>query len=527
MKKTTALFLALCIGGFLYAGGGSQNSSGTGPVKLTAIIVSHELTRDVITMQWLKELEKSANVSIEWRQISTGWNDQKAAVFASGDIPDLLFSAATESDFQVYSGLFEDLAPHIENNAPNIKKMFSELPAMKALVTNLEGKIFGLAAYNGTAPNIRSPQYINKQWLDRVNKKVPATWDELKDVLIAFRDQDANGNGDRDDEIPMDTRPLNEGHSSKYLIGSLGVPLSNSPDDGYFAEGGKIKNYWVDERFKTLVLFFRDLYAEKLINSEVFTQDYSQFQSLARGNGNYAKIGFTNGFSPTDRLGVQLADQYIVLPPLKQHADSQGPVFFARDVEQQRYQTNRFSLSARTKNKTAAVKFIDLFFDPAIGMQVFWGGMNDIDKGIKNNGNGSYTVLPPPDPSMAPGVWRWTNSFSQQGSYYIPDNLKITPDTETADNARIREPYQDQIKLFNSSNTYPFAFMKYTVEETRTMALNQTNLSNIINRYAAWIVGQGDVTAEWDAYVRSAMDAGLKENLEIRQKAFDIYLKQQ
>ena len=46
--------------------------------------------------------------------------------------------------------------------------------------------------------------FINKTWLDNLGLEVPTTLGELKDVLIAFRDNDANGNGDTTDEIPLD-----------------------------------------------------------------------------------------------------------------------------------------------------------------------------------------------------------------------------------------------------------------------------------------------------------------------------------
>ena len=32
-----------------------------------------------------------------------------------------------------------------------------------------------------------------------------------------------------------------------------------------------------------------------------------------------------------------------------------------------------------------------------------------------------------------------------------------------------------------------------------------------------------DIDAEWDAYVESVKSAGLTQNLEIRQKAYDVY----
>ena len=70
-------------------------------------------------------------------------------------------------------------------------------------------------------------------------------------------------------------------------------------------------------------------------------------------------------------------------------------------------------------------------------------------------------------------------------------------------------------------------FMKYSEADTNTMAMNQANIDNIVEpTWSSWITDSSkDVDAEWDAYVQSVMNAGLTQNLEIRQKAFDEYLK--
>jgi putative aldouronate transport system substrate-binding protein len=503
----------------------SQTTSG-GEVKLTAIAITHQLTKDLNDMQWLKELQNKAGVSVTWQQISADWGEKKSALFASGDIPDFLINATTDSDYSVYNGLFADLSPLIESTGPNIKKMFSEKPEIKALSTQMDGKIYGLPLYRRFGAIVVSPMFINKTWLDRVGKKVPTNWDELKDVLLAFRDQDANGNGDKNDEIGMDFNPMDWLFTPKYLMGSLGLPISNYGETGYFVEDGKIKNYYVDDRFKTLMLFLRDLYAEGLINKECVTQDYSQFQSLARNDGKYAKVGFTFGWTAGDRFGPQLEGEYITIPPLKYKANSTNTVYYAYDSHAQNYMPNRFSMSARSTKKEAVLRFIDMWFDPIISMQVEWGGMNDYDKGIKDNGDGTYSVLPPADPEMNAGIWKWTIGFGENAPYYIADYLKVTPDADQSEPETSRMPYRDQLKLYDpKTSIYPDTFMKYSTEDTQTLAMNQANISNICNRWAVWLTGDGNIEAEWDAYVKSIYDAGLNKNLEIRQKAFDAYVK--
>ena len=59
--------------------------------------------------------------------------------------------------------------------------------------------------------------------------------------------------------------------------------------------------------------------------------------------------------------------------------------------------------------------------------------------------------------------------------------------------------------------------------------MNQANINNIIDQtWSAWVSDSSrDIDAEWDAYVESVMSAGLSQNLEIRQAAFETYLANQ
>lgn len=66
--------------------------------------------------------------------------------------------------------------------------------------------------------------FINKAWLDRLGMEMPTTVDEWYEVLKAFKEQGANGNGDPNDEIPL------TGSAKTNLTGSAtSTPGSNSP----------------------------------------------------------------------------------------------------------------------------------------------------------------------------------------------------------------------------------------------------------------------------------------------------------
>lgn len=540
----SVLTAAMCVSMFAGCGGGNgtteekaseetqaqaetTDDSGSGePVKLTALYVKNPLTKDVNEMEWLRQLEEEAGVEIEWQQISADWDQKKNTLFGSGDIPDILISATTDSDYIQFDGLFEDLTPWIEEYGSNIQAMFEAHPDVKALATTMEGKIFGLPAWRTAYVNTRA-LYINQTWLDNLGLGMPTTWEELKQVLVAFKEQDANGNGDPLDEIPMDAGLIPDTRSPIYLLGSLGIPLSDNATDGYFAEDGVVKNIFVDERLKTLLEFMRDLWSEGLFNNEMFTQDYSKFQSTARGEGTTAKVGVSFGWSTGDRFGAELADQYVPVPQLKYTPDQdESELTWMNCSFCMEALANTCAVSANCSDKAAAVRFLDLFYSRKYGIQAVWGGANDIDKCLQANEDGSYTVLAPADPSLDQESWKWTNAFVNNGPSYIPADLVIERPEADLELEKEREVYKEAVNRIEGNDYYPRMAMKYSADDTDTMAMNQTNINNITSQQlAAWITGEGDIENEWDSFVKNVNNAGMTQNLEIRQKAFDSYLQ--
>lgn len=523
----TSVVMTACSGSG--GGGNAEDGASTDPagsgkkVKLTAIMTKHALTKPLAEMEWLQKVEEKAGVDIEWQEITADWGQKKGTMLASGDVPDLFVgpNVITDADFAQFQGLFQDLSGMLDQ-APNVQKMFEEKPDTKRIATQPDGKIYGLPKYQRFWPSSASRLYINQKWLDNLGLKVPTTWDELYDVLVAFKEKDANGNGDPNDEIPMDWPGGIGGYfNAAYLLGGTGMTLTDGSPQGYFVEDGKVKNFLTDDRYKELVMFLNKLYKAGLINPEVFTHDYTKYQSVARGDGDTAKVGFTLGWVASDRFGEKLAPQYTSITPPKAAPDSE--ISWSYDYNSLNYGVNHIVMSATSKNKEAAMRFINELYAPEVGMQVLFGS---IGPNIKDNGDGSYAVLPPADPNMDPGTWKWTSTMADNGAFYIPDSLKLTLGKDMQEVIGQSKPIE-AIQIDVDNDVLPSTFMKYSTADNNTMALNNTNVMNLANTsFAKWVT-KGGVEAEWDTYVKESEKAGLKQNLEIMQKYYDEYKQNQ
>lgn len=517
---------------------GQETASGTATgekTKLKALFIAHPLTADITKMKWLQAMEDAAGVDVEWEVIRADWDTVKSTRFASGDIPDLVFNGTIDSDYTQYNGLFADLTQYINaTDTPNIQAMFDEQPDTKILATTPEGQIYGLPKFQGKWPATNTVMFINKTWLDNLGLQVPTTYTELENVLEQFKEKDANGNGDPNDEIPLDYNAyggndafFNSAYSLTNLIGSLGIQTTDWGTDAYFAEDGKVKNYAVDERYKLFMKYIAELYSKGLINQNALTNDYSAFQSLSRGDesGN-AVVGCVFGWEETDKFGNKLASQYVPVPALTYDINGKAGTYDTRwrnDYTGLNMSGNRVCISAKCKNIPAAMKFLDQFYDASNSVQVLFGGIPD--GCVEKTGDNSFKVCDPLDSSVDAGTWKWTNAFADNGPMYIRKDTEIAMAPDMTNALKEREVYTDTLAKATQSDTYPQMFMKYSADDLNTMAVTQANITSIIdNQWSLWMTGEQDIDSTWDAYVQSVKDAGLDQILQIRQKAFDSYL---
>lgn len=530
VKKNTLSFMVVLLFSFFLFGCNDDSVDKAGEddvVQLTALITKHPLTKELSKMAWLQEAEKRAGVSIKWEEVTADWDQKKGTLLAGGDIPDLIVgpNAITDADFAKFTGLFQDMSELIDEHAPNVKEMFEKVPLTNVLATQSGGEIYGLPKYQRFWPETATMQFINKQWLDNLGLEIPTTWDELFDVLLAFKEEDANGNGDPNDEIPMDFAPVGTGGFGFFqpsaLLGNTGMTITGGGGQGYFLEDGEVKNFFVDDRYKELVKFLNKLYKNGLINNEVFTQDYTKYQSLARGDGDTAKVGYTFGWELTDRFGLEIADQYVSFDPMKMSDDYTGDVSWTYDYNDLNFGVNMIQMSSQTKNKEAAMKFINELYDPEVSLQVLFGS---IGPNIQKKENGSYKILPPEDEEMDPGTWKWTSTWADNGAFYIDESLEVELGEDMKSVGEQQKPFT---KVFENldvlNNAFPGMFLKYSDEDNNTMSLINTDFMNIaMSSFADWIT-QGGIDSEWDSYVEEIERIGLATNLKIIQKYYDEY----
>lgn len=521
-----ALASALALTGCSGTESEEKSGGGTGNT-LRVLVVKHALTGPMKDMGWVADLEKKANVKITWEEVSADWNEKKSTMLAAGDIPDLIVgtNSISSTDLATFGTLFEDLSDDLDK-MPNVKAMFGAKPELKAMATQSGGEIYTTPGYKRFWPQTVTHQYINKNWLDNLGMKVPTTWDELYEVLVAFKEKDTNGDGDPNDEIPMDWSPVGTDGFGYFqpsvLLGSLGLPISGGGGQGYFVQDGKVGNFLVDERYRKVVEFLHKCYAAGLISKNVMTQDYSAYQSVGRGKGDVAKVGFSWGWTASDRFGAELAEQYTATAPLLAEAGQTEPVTWTYDSNGENYPANQIAVSAEAANKDAALRAVDAFYDQDISLQVLFG---EFGQNITKEGDKKYKVLPPADGKSDPSSWKWTTTLADNGPTWIRDDIEVTLPTDLQEAVDQSEPLLPAIKNMDlKRDVFPWQFIQMSTEDLSSTSLNNQTILNITQtKFAQWIT-KGGVAEQWDAYVKQVTGSGLQANIDILQRYFDKYV---
>lgn len=481
------------------------------PITLRIISGKGNLTDEFDTLQIFEELEEKTNIKVEWEYASTDWDTQKPLMLANGDLPDIFMGGIlTDDDVNSNSDLFLPMNDYLDQYCPNINQMFEEQPALKGLATLTNGNIYGLPSMWPNTPTTYSTIMINKKWLDNLGLSVPQTTEEFYETLKAFRDNDPNGNGQKD-EIPLSFIGFDDLAGCLELLCPFGV-VDSLGGNWLGVTNGEVEFIAATERFKEAVQWLNQLYAEGLIDQEAFTQGWPEYSAKLIPEGEQI-VGVAIAWTISGAVGVDNAEDYIVLPPLKgPHGDQyarQNPEMLGAD-------RNKIVVSADTEYPEAVMRWVDALYDKVTSMQIRYGA---IGVTMRENEDGSYEVLPAPE-GMDANTWSWKYGLNTNAPGYAV-GLDIIPQPDAQEKLEADEISKEYVK----SEYFPL--ITIPSEYMDELAILKTDILNYATeRTAQWIVN-GGIDAEWDAYLERMEAMGLERMLEIYQSTYDEYLRQQ
>ncbi|MBQ7850880.1 MAG: extracellular solute-binding protein [Clostridia bacterium] len=261
---------------------------------------------------FFERMQERTGLTLDLQQYTKAedWQKAKADMLAGkADMPDALFKAALtmEETQQLFdAGLIIDLAPLMQEHAPNLYALLEAHPEWRTAITMPGGQIAALPYIDEMQFN--NCMWINDNWLRQLALTPPATTQELTEVLRAFKANDLNGNG-KDDEIPLTFATM---WDLRFLLHGFGV----NANDYYVGmdENGQIRQILTTDENRAFLEWLRSLWEEELLDRGGFTGLQSIGGTPSKDTPVTYGMMFTS--TPANLVYVDNVTQYTVLEPL-------------------------------------------------------------------------------------------------------------------------------------------------------------------------------------------------------------------
>lgn len=375
MKKwfsCLALVLSLC----MLMGAAGAESSGTLPLcegepqKLSMMYMQIEPNGIYVDPDeiWLfKWMEKYMNIDLDIEAIPSATVGERWKMMLNlNELPDVVMYKGTSNEdivqYGMNQGLFIPLNDLIDQYAPNIKAYFEANPGVKAQCTLSDGNIYALpnTLEGEWSQNILTNRmFWDTTWLAENNIAVPTTVDEYIDVMLKYRDSDANGNGIAD-EIPFSAHNII--YMGQFLwnanglvgVGGLGNGVNalmptvnvNEPGKGQLAA-------MYNDMYYDVIDTMRRMFADKLIDNEIYLSNPTYLKALA-AEDRLLSFGYYTMYD----LGYADYETWSASSPIVNPKYNEKMIW----PQSKNINFNRFMISANCENPELAIKFADWFF---------------------------------------------------------------------------------------------------------------------------------------------------------------------
>ena len=529
MKKIVSLLIVLLMTCSV-AFAGTLTEAGTFPVvegepeTLTILIVEDPLVSSFEENGFTRYIEENCNVNLDFKLLPSNESAGKLQVMiTSGEtLPDVIVGGYgyTAMDSYARSGAIVPMDELYERYSVNFKKQVEAHPELQLLeqVTATDGHIYAIPRYFVELNNIHAfRMWICQDWLDNLGLDMPTTTDEYYEVLKAFRDEDANGNGDPNDEIPlMGSNNFNTWAPTTFLMNSF-VYADRASDYRYLKDGQVTVSY-IQPEWKEGIEYMHMLYTEGLLDPATFTQTTTQQKAQTYNEGDVRIVG---AFTVQNLAQVEQAKSYTGLMPLK------GPNGVQYSVYHPTFATRAWMITKDCKNPELAFRVGDFCFTEEAFLR---DRVGEEGKSWVKAADTDVSIFP--DLYEATFIWldegfMWTNSqdsiWRQKAPLFALTGLNGRAFTENMSySSRTNNATIQKLADYAPDMSMVLGFVPFTEEESKLINdVAATLLSYTEENLALFISGDRDIETEWDNYLAELDNIGLQDYLDVYQAAYE------
>lgn len=475
-------------------------------------------------------MEEKMGFDMEFVETTDADKKQKFNVMMTGgDYTDVILDIwSSHSELALYGnqGIFIPLEDLIAEHAPNIQAVLDAHPEVRDTWTMEDGHMYTLPRIgNSTHSEVANRMWLNKEWLDNLGLEVPTTTEEFFDVLVAFKEQDANGNGDPNDEVPL-SGAMSSGWNTNPIpyISNAFIPNTNSSNYLNIDENGKVYYVKATDEWKEFLKYMNRLHEAGVLDPLIFSQTKDQLLKLGSNPGDII-LGATTGGSVsvfTNTSNFDIWTNYIALPPLE------GPEGVRSAARAPDYGSATLSITNACEFPEAVIRWADYLYTEE---GLLWSQFGEIGNGqLEYAKEGELNIIGEPAKyTRLPADNAKNLSWNRIGSDYRPADYdlwftaKENP-AEDIEKVLYESAVNDYLPCVPDLATL-MPKVEFSIDESRTIVDIITNMNLYIDQATAeFITGIKDVEEGWDQYLEMLNKNGLQEYLKVQQTAYDRFM---
>lgn len=482
-----------------------ERGSITFPLKEPVVMSMFAIANNNIELNQTKAFEYLVETTnVQWDLLSAGeaeLEEKREMLLSTGQYPDVFFKAGlpqTVLDQYGSEGVFIPLNELIETYAPNLKMLMEDDPSIREIVTSADGNIYSLPMINRPEPALPC-LFINQTWLDNLGLEEPKSLDEFYEVLKAFKEQDANGDGDPDDEIPLsayDTLLLN-------LLPYFGVGFDGATKTAIIED--EYVYVPATEVYKEFLAYCARLYREGLLDEKIFSQTAQQHQTVGTGDDVY---GCFFGAGPVLIVGRERNENYPILTPFVPEI---YPIKSAATG-------GTFAITDKCQYPEIAMAWVDRLYSEE-GGRLAWMGIEGESYQIHEDGtwewilNGEYR-----------DITALRQNYTLQGASQMP---AFKPDLWIDGSTDSEEVFiASQRNRMVSMGADPFPVLKLSGDDNKIVASVAANLDPYVAQYMVKVItGETDLESSWEEYLETLNKMGLPVLMRVYSDAYQAAIE--
>lgn len=472
------------------------------PITITALRPLYKITGADYNL--FKVMEEETNVHFEFIDVPFSELDEKVNVLLnSGSYPDVMFSAWGNNDEPTkygQDGVLIPLQDLMEEYSPNYMQVMEERPEIWKASQDENGDVYSYAYV--AAPNAAAwaQLNINHEMLEKVGMDLPSSMDDLYEILKAFKEQDADGDGNADNEIPFALGESGYGSFLNYMGIKRNISAFNCT-----ADGDTVAFIPATDTWKELISTLAKWYEEGLINQDWVSLNSDQFNAMAMSDTAIGAYFGNAALTVGSTASGGKAYKYTPIVPFD------GGVYPVQGT----FSLGRFVITDACEYPEIMVAWIDHFYDQAEFSLMGTMGQEGYSWTRDDQGYWHPTdAYRAGDESLVPG----TDGPYMSHPFY--DEYRYFDEKETPYDFVLRSMRGEIVETFGDRLYQPVNLI-YATGEADELATYYADIEPIVSQFAANVIcGKTELDAEYDAFLAELDKAGLEDMLKILETVY-------